>query len=134
MNAQLQEVLDRAKKQVELKEIHFPYYSNDVYAKLFRNAVDIVKYYMKDSMYDFARISEFEKRREKDGVKSSGFVFTIFYRETGTHMSELSGKEEESSFLDSVLKAMGATHIVVVEKQVHFGNDNYSYEFYTIKK
>lgn len=134
MNAQLQEVLDRANKQVELKEIHFPYYSNDVYAKLFRNAVDIVKYYMKDSMYDFARISEFEKRREKDGVKSSGFVFTIFYRETGTHISELSGKEEESSFLDSVLRAMGATHIVVVEKHVHFGNDNYSYEFYTIKK
>lgn len=134
MNAQLQEVLDRAKKQVELREIHFPCYSNDVYAKLFRNAVDIVKYYIKDSMYDFARISEFEKRREKDGVKSSGFVFTIFYRETGTHISEISGKEEETSFLASLLKAMGATHIVVVEKQVHFGNDNYSYEFYTIKK
>lgn len=134
MNAQLQEVLDHAKKQVELKEIHFPCYSNDVYAKLFRNAVDIVKDYIKDSMYDFARISELEKRREKDGVKSSGFVFTIFYRETGTHISELSGKEEESSFLGSLLKAMGATHIVVVEKQVHFGNDNYSYEFYTIKK
>ena len=134
MNAQLQEVLDRAKKQVELKEIHFPCYSNDVYAKLFRNAVDIVKYYMKDSMHDFARISELEKRREKDGVKSSGFVFTIFYRETGTQISELSGKEEESSFLDSVLRTMGCTHIVVVEKYVHFGNDNYSYEFYTIKK
>ena len=134
MNAQLQEVLDRANKQVELKEIHFPCYSNDVYAKLFRNAVDVVKYYIKDSMHDFARISELEKRREKDGGQSSGFVFTIFYRETGTQISELSGKEEESSFLDSVLRTMGCTHIVVVEKYVHFGDDNYSYEFYKIKK
>lgn len=134
MNQQLQAALDMAGKQVELKELCNPCSSDEIYVKLFRNSADVVKSYTKDSLYDFAKICELEKRRRKDGFTPSGFVFTIFYRETGTQISELSGKEEESSFLDSVLRAMGCTHIVVVEKQVHFGYDNYSYEFYEVKE
>lgn len=133
MNEQLKNVLTQSEIKFELIESNRNATSDELCEHLLQNALNNVRRYKKDCMYDFSRFVQLDRDYNENSFPPP-FSFVIFYRETGTWFVTLTKQEIEDDDINLLIKCFRSDSFVYVEREVVSSDSNYIYEYYKIMR